>query len=73
MPSIFTQIKSFTKAVIKWAASGFSTSKRLQKKRMIICRACDDFNSEEVRCMDCGCKLLYKTLMRTESCPQNKW
>ena len=73
MPSIFTQIKSFTKAIIKWAASGFSTSKRLQRKRVKICRSCEYFNKEEVRCNDCGCYLLLKTLMKTQSCPQNKW
>ena len=41
------------------------------KRRKSICAECE-FNRKS-RCMKCGCWLQYKTRLKAESCPINRW
>jgi hypothetical protein len=40
-------------------------------ERMLICTQCEHFNNYV--CNECGCMLMLKTRMATESCPIGKW
>lgn len=44
-----------------------------QKRRMEICKACDHYSAEDVRCRECGCFLKQKTSLNASKCPLNKW
>lgn len=65
-----SKILQFTKAMWKWALCGFRISK-LEEQRMNICYSCPYY--DKYKCTKCGCYLLIKTKMVTESCPINKW
>lgn len=44
-----------------------------QNRRMEICKACEYFNSEDVRCRQCGCFLKQKVSITSSKCPLNLW
>lgn len=41
--------------------------------RVAICEGCDFFVAESYRCIKCGCFLKFKTTLRSQHCPINKW
>lgn len=41
------------------------------KERKAICGSCEHMTNN--RCSKCGCWLQYKTILRAERCPINKW
>ena len=41
------------------------------KGRQAICKECEHMSNN--RCAKCGCWLQYKTILRAEKCPINKW
>jgi hypothetical protein len=43
------------------------------EKRMSICKKCDRYDESQSRCMECGCFMLLKARLGTESCPLYKW
>ena len=43
------------------------------KERINICRKCERFNPLLVQCKECGCLLAFKTKMKKQDCPLNKW
>ena len=48
-------------------------SEEEQNRRMEICKACDQFSQEDIRCRKCGCYLQQKTSLTASKCPLNKW
>jgi hypothetical protein len=44
-----------------------------QIRRMEICKTCEYFSSEDVRCRKCGCFLEQKTSLTSAKCPLQKW
>jgi uncharacterized paraquat-inducible protein A len=72
--SIFTQLFTFSKAVLTQVASGFPTATDEEiKKRAEICSTCPFLNKEEYKCNKCGCFLKYKIPWATSECPLNNW
>lgn len=46
-------------------------SPEVQDSRLVICDNCDKFDGDD--CQVCGCEVLAKTALSTESCPLRKW
>lgn len=68
-----------SKAIYRWALSGFPVNEREESDRRIaICRACKfwkengNLNLGECTHPSCGCTK-YKTIFATEKCPIGKW
>jgi len=67
-PTLVQMGKSFTKAMTKWAASGFEVVDEAEYiRRRQICNACHG----GWRCPKCGCMLWAKAALATEKC--EKW
>lgn len=71
-------VKSVVKTAYNHAkkmASKLIASKSLRTKRMELCKACDRYESTLVQCLECGCFLNAKVLIKDSSCPLNepKW
>ena len=74
MNDIFTLAKNFTGSFANHLADGLKKSSEEEfEKRMEICRNCDQYNSEQNRCNNCGCFLKIKASWNSEKCPLNKW
>lgn len=43
------------------------------EQRMSVCKGCEHFNSEKIKCKECGCQLIHKASDALESCPLKKW
>jgi hypothetical protein len=72
MPGVATMAKSFTKAAVKHAASGFATRDKKEIRRiMIICEGCSEF--VKGRCRKCGCHMKKKIEWATTHCKLGKW
>ena len=67
-------IGSAATAAAKFVANGAPVvNGNMQEERMNICRSCDQFDEQSIRCKDCKCFLEVKSRMATEVCPLNKW
>ena len=67
-PTLAQMAKSFSKAMGKWAGSGFETVDEAEyTRRRQICNTC----SGGWRCKKCGCMLWFKVALKTETC--DKW
>jgi len=42
-------------------------------QRLSVCKECDLYDSEQVRCRQCGCWLKYKARFKEGACPIGKW
>lgn len=42
-------------------------------RRLRLCGTCDLYEKEAGRCSSCGCYMIYKARMRSQSCPLGKW
>lgn len=47
--------------------------KEVFKKRLLTCNECVYFNKDNFQCNDCGCNMLMKAMLKTTTCPKNKW
>lgn len=77
-PSISDQAQNLTKLikdVILDVVSGnqIFASDEVQKQRMEICKSCEHYHEEQVRCKECGCFLEDKTSYTSAVCPIHKW
>ena len=77
-PSASEQAKNLTnfiQAAILDAVKGNKVfvSDEEREKRMEICRACEHYHAEQVRCLKCGCFLEHKSTYSAAACPINKW
>lgn len=67
-PTLTQMTAHFTKAMVRWAKSGFDiVSQEEYIRRRQICAACSD----GWRCPKCGCMLWAKVALKTEQC--KKW
>ena len=66
------KIINFSKAVAKYAKSGFqNVSDEEYEKRISICENCP--LNYEGECGLCGCVIAEKALWGSETCPDSKW
>ena len=73
-PSIPKMAGSLVKSTGKHIASGFKKRTDLEVDRIMeICKACDHFNSDAVRCYKCGCNMKHKIPWQTTHCSIGKW
>jgi len=77
-PSLFkqgTNLAEFSFELIKKAMQGdaLDVSPEIKNQRMDICKNCDKYDAEQVRCIECGCYLEIKTSFSLDSCPLGKW
>ena len=75
LPEQGKNLASFTFELMKKALRGESltVSAEVKEQRLEICRNCNMYDPEHVRCMECGCMLEYKTGYALYSCPLEKW
>jgi hypothetical protein len=67
-----TRAVTLAKAVGKFIASGMEkTPPDEEAERWAVCQSCEHLVGR--RCAKCGCKLTYKLMMKSESCPIGKW
>jgi hypothetical protein len=77
-PSLVQQGKNlaeFSFELIKnaLATGALHVSDEVKNQRLEICRKCEKYDSEQVRCIECGCFLEYKAQFSLDSCPLEKW
>jgi hypothetical protein len=75
-PPIAEQAANAAKAAGRFVASGLKTVDKAEyERRLAICKACDQYDAKQARCVLCGCRTKYKLRMATESCPLDppKW
>ena len=77
LPSFLTMAGNAFKAVAMESAAYIAGSPEVSQedieKRTSICNGCDRFIKEVDRCAECGCFLQYKTRLRSQHCPLDKW
>lgn len=76
-PSMMEKASSLTKALTRWAMSGFKVRKEDEVERIrAICKYCTFYGGEngllKVICKKCGCSNL-KLWVQDSHCPINKW
>lgn len=77
-PGVVKRLKTFTKAIAKWALAGCPTRTKEEVEEIFkICSSCEHFTGSH--CNQCGCycieenRLVNKLTIKTEHCPLNKW
>jgi len=68
MLKVFTLVKE----LFIWIKSGCKLSNSALY-RLAICYGCEFFESEKKICKKCGCRMQYKTKLKTAKCPIKKW
>lgn len=48
-------------------------SAEVQKERLEVCKGCEYYDPEQLRCRHCGCFLEQKVKWALDSCPIEKW
>lgn len=77
-PSLLKQGKNlaeFSFELIKNAiqTGALQVSEEIKNQRLEICRKCEKYDAQQVRCIECGCFLESKTSFSLDSCPLGKW
>jgi len=74
-PNVFKSVGSAALRVAKAAVTGQQviSSKDEIDRRLSICRGCEFFQEDPMKCQKCGCFLNLKTRLETEHCPIAKW
>jgi len=74
LPPLHEQALSLGKAVVKQTLAGNPTRTGEELERVKkICNECEFFNSEQVRCIKCGCYMNVKQRWATSHCKLGKW
>jgi len=77
LPSLLTMAGNAVKAAAMESAALITGSPEVSQedidKRLSICNECDRFIKEANRCVECGCFLQFKTRLRSQHCPLDKW
>jgi len=71
LPSILSQAKNLTGAVIEHVSNGMKQAGNYEE-RIAFCESCLEFRSDE-RCSKCGCFMKVKAKWAEQKCPLNKW
>jgi len=81
-PSLGEQVKNlakFTVDVVKDQVIGSETNTTLYasdtvyEQRLDVCKECEYYDVEQIRCKHCGCWLKYKARFNSGQCPIGKW
>jgi len=77
-PSLVQQGKNlaeFSFDLIKRAleTGALHVSDEVKNQRLEICRQCEKYDPEQIRCIECGCFLEHKASFSLDSCPLEKW
>lgn len=77
-PSISEQAKNLTNLVQSTILDAIKGNKVFvsdeeKENRMAICKVCEYYHEEHVRCLKCGCFLEHKSSYSASTCPINKW
>jgi len=77
-PSLLQQGKNlaeFSFELVKNAirTGAFQVSDEVKNQRMEICRNCEKYDADQIRCIECGCFLESKVSFSLDSCPLEKW
>jgi hypothetical protein len=72
-PSIAQQAKNLAQTAADVARDPRWVDDEEYERRMNICRACNLFDHEQVRCRKCGCRLKGKARFKAGKCPIQKW
>jgi hypothetical protein len=64
-----------TKSVIEhFKSTGqLLVSEEKSNERMEICKGCDLYVADSIRCAKCGCNMFVKTKLQSMVCPIGKW
>jgi hypothetical protein len=46
---------------------------QIQTERISICKTCPRWDEWYSRCLECGCQMRVKTVLRSSECPLKKW
>ena len=47
--------------------------KEVAQSRFDICKQCDNLNTENFRCSECGCYMKWAVKLANHKCPIDKW
>ena len=77
-PSLLQQGKNlaeFSFELIKNAiqTGALEVSDEIKNQRLEICKTCEKYDAQQVRCIECGCFLESKAGFALNSCPIGKW
>jgi hypothetical protein len=73
-PPVLTQMANFIGSLATHALGGFpEASREEQLRRLAICRDCDRFDHDSVRCRECGCLVVTIAAWADKGCPIGKW
>jgi hypothetical protein len=73
-PSMFQMAKNLAGSMKDAAKDGFTTNDVDEtERRMEICRGCEFYIPDQNRCSKCGCKMAFKSKLRSAHCPVGKW
>ena len=75
LPDQGKNLAKFTFEVLKKAMSSNAlfVSDEVKEERLKICRTCEYYDPDQVRCKHCGCFLEHKAGYALDSCPISKW
>lgn len=78
MPTFTDMAKSLGKTLFKTGLNIISgrsvmASEQIQQDRLDTCMNCDAFDHTSYTCTKCGCKLQYKSALKSTTCPLGKW
>ena len=78
MPSFLDMAKSFGKALFQTGVNVVKgdiimASDEEQKHRLDTCMGCEHFDYTSYTCSQCGCKMRYKSVLKSSTCPLDKW
>jgi len=75
LPEQGKNLAKFTFEVMKKAMKGEAlfVSDAVFEERLAICRSCEYFDKQQMRCKHCGCFLQQKARYALDSCPIQKW
>lgn len=75
LPEQGKNLAKFTFQLVKKALQGGAlvVSQEVKEQRLEVCRTCEWYDPEQVRCKHCGCFLEEKATFALDSCPIGKW
>jgi hypothetical protein len=76
--TLLEKASNFAKSAIIFVKAGMPCADEAEiARRLRICSDCPNFDPEGYKnmgkCEVCGCNMEIKTIMATETCPQNRW
>jgi hypothetical protein len=75
LPQMGNNLAKFAFDLIKKSMKGdaLMVSEQVAAERLEICKSCEYYDPEQLRCKHCGCFLEHKVKWALDSCPIEKW